>query len=217
DAGAMVTEPAQQSPLPTASVEAPSALPSPPQQASDVPGDLPSSASGSGDVQAADAPPPQDGAPVWGPPSGAAPIAGGADVSPLQAFPEAATELADDDSSVPVLDLGDLTLASPIPDVEPTQQTEPPADGGELPAEMFEPLQPEASPVAVTEAERSEEHTSELQSRENLVCRLLLETKNKALSFLKCLVNSSPSFTRELTAPFNSNTQVRLVMLPTVF
>src|SRR5690606_42113491 len=30
--------------------------------------------------------------------------------------------------------------------------------------------------------ERSEEHTSELQSRENLVCRLLLENKN----FLVC-------------------------------
>src|SRR5690606_41587506 len=29
--------------------------------------------------------------------------------------------------------------------------------------------------------ERSEEHTSELQSRENLVCRLLLEKKNKLL------------------------------------
>src|SRR5690606_39395981 len=28
-------------------------------------------------------------------------------------------------------------------------------------------------------ASRSEEHTSELQSRENLVCRLLLEKKNK--------------------------------------
>src|SRR5207302_6858884 len=28
-------------------------------------------------------------------------------------------------------------------------------------------------------AHRSEEHTSELQSRENLVCRLLLEKKNK--------------------------------------
>src|SRR5690606_40821856 len=28
--------------------------------------------------------------------------------------------------------------------------------------------------------ERSEEHTSELQSRENLVCRLLLEKKNQA-------------------------------------
>src|SRR3712207_8852974 len=29
-------------------------------------------------------------------------------------------------------------------------------------------------------AERSEEHTSELQSRQYLVCRLLLEKKNKA-------------------------------------
>src|SRR6266511_6184650 len=29
------------------------------------------------------------------------------------------------------------------------------------------------------EIERSEEHTSELQSRENLVCRLLLEKKKK--------------------------------------
>src|SRR5690606_39359214 len=31
----------------------------------------------------------------------------------------------------------------------------------------------------VCEKLRSEEHTSELQSRENLVCRLLLEKKNK--------------------------------------
>src|SRR5690606_18054307 len=33
--------------------------------------------------------------------------------------------------------------------------------------------------VGVTLSTRSEEHTSELQSRENLVCRLLLEKKNK--------------------------------------
>src|SRR5690606_41667918 len=32
--------------------------------------------------------------------------------------------------------------------------------------------------VPEAEAGRSEEHTSELQSRENLVCRLLLEKKN---------------------------------------
>src|SRR5436309_12336160 len=32
-----------------------------------------------------------------------------------------------------------------------------------------------------TDAPRSEEHTSELQSRENLVCRLLLEKKNNDL------------------------------------
>src|SRR5690606_41724347 len=31
---------------------------------------------------------------------------------------------------------------------------------------------------SVTRGQRSEEHTSELQSRENLVCRLLLEKKN---------------------------------------
>src|SRR5690606_41725895 len=30
----------------------------------------------------------------------------------------------------------------------------------------------------ISTSRRSEEHTSELQSRENLVCRLLLETKN---------------------------------------
>src|SRR5436309_9103505 len=38
----------------------------------------------------------------------------------------------------------------------------------------------EAEPVI--EIQRSEEHTSELQSRENLVCRLLLEKKKKTLS-----------------------------------
>src|SRR2546427_9521507 len=33
--------------------------------------------------------------------------------------------------------------------------------------------------VALDEASRSEEHTSELQSQSNLVCRLLLEKKKK--------------------------------------
>src|SRR5690606_42117918 len=37
-------------------------------------------------------------------------------------------------------------------------------------------LTPELAPP-ITPATRSEEHTSELQSRENLVCRLLLEKK----------------------------------------
>src|SRR3712207_8874612 len=35
------------------------------------------------------------------------------------------------------------------------------------------------SPIIVAEEARSEEHTSELQSRQYLVCRLLLEKKNK--------------------------------------
>src|SRR5690606_42037605 len=36
---------------------------------------------------------------------------------------------------------------------------------------------PSADPSQARPADRSEEHTSELQSRENLVCRLLLEKK----------------------------------------
>src|SRR5690606_40900321 len=36
-----------------------------------------------------------------------------------------------------------------------------------------------AAALAKGENDRSEEHTSELQSRENLVCRLLLENKNE--------------------------------------
>src|SRR6266700_4458603 len=36
---------------------------------------------------------------------------------------------------------------------------------------------------------RSEEHTSELQSRENLVCRLLLEKKKKTTNLLVLIPN----------------------------
>src|SRR5690606_41190758 len=49
---------------------------------------------------------------------------------------------------------------------------------------FFNCAQATTSPVLETELQhlkfafRSEEHTSELQSRENLVCRLLLEQKN---------------------------------------
>src|SRR5207302_11421186 len=54
-----------------------------------------------------------------------------------------------------------------------------------------------AAPVAsarnsLATASRSEEHTSELQSRGNLVCRLLLE-KKKSFSFLRLLLCKSIS------------------------
>src|SRR5256886_11062895 len=45
-------------------------------------------------------------------------------------------------------------------------------------------LSPEEDEKQLGEEERSEEHTSELQSQSNLVCRLLLETKNTAHSTL---------------------------------
>src|SRR5690606_40356023 len=44
------------------------------------------------------------------------------------------------------------------------------------------PAQPRAHP-------RSEEHTSELQSRENLVCRLLLEKKKKQTKQERLMIN----------------------------
>src|SRR3712207_8407645 len=45
---------------------------------------------------------------------------------------------------------------------------------------------PAAAPRPGVERERSEEHTSELQSRQYLVCRLLLEKKKKLISPALC-------------------------------
>src|SRR2546430_10140695 len=41
--------------------------------------------------------------------------------------------------------------------------------------------------VQKSRLDRSEEHTSELQSQSNLVCRLLLEKKKKKIQYLLCL------------------------------
>src|SRR5436309_8773442 len=46
-------------------------------------------------------------------------------------------------------------------------------------------LRPTAGSIEIFGVDRSEEHTSELQSRENLVCRLLLEKKKKTNTQLK--------------------------------
>src|SRR2546430_12971325 len=40
-------------------------------------------------------------------------------------------------------------------------------------------------------SDRSEEHTSELQSQSNLVCRLLLEKKKKLMQHITCLKTCS--------------------------
>src|SRR5687768_17674652 len=69
------------------------------------------------------------------------------------------------------------------------------ADGELLPLDKEDPLRPalvaSVEPAKESEAEpkkerRSEEHTSELQSRLHLVCRLLLEKKKKqeSMSFI---------------------------------
>src|SRR3712207_6879203 len=45
-----------------------------------------------------------------------------------------------------------------------------------------------------TMTSRSEEHTSELQSRQYLVCRLLLEKKTKQIHFIISFVILSPTY-----------------------
>src|SRR5690606_39982997 len=77
------------------------------------------------------------------------------------------------------LRIGDV----PIGLFEPLQQ--PLADfdvGTDLQQEVVARLAEPGGPVLL----RSEEHTSELQSRENLVCRLLLEQKKYGLSDELC-------------------------------
>src|SRR5688572_31674252 len=49
------------------------------------------------------------------------------------------------------------------------------------PARLPDQLQPRARLAHARRHKRSEEHTSELQSQSNLVCRLLLEKKKEAL------------------------------------
>src|SRR2546430_9225975 len=55
-----------------------------------------------------------------------------------------------------------------------------------------------AEPRAARPARRSEEHTSELQSQSNLVCRLLLEKKKKTLVSFKQMVEHSAAHARFL-------------------
>src|SRR5947207_9526160 len=53
----------------------------------------------------------------------------------------------------------------------------------------------------LSEWERSEEHTSELQSHSDLVCRLLLEKKKKKSSIRPANFKSVPSLTNESDVP----------------
>src|SRR2546429_1686412 len=63
----------------------------------------------------------------------------------------------------------------------------------------------DAERAAMAERERSEEHTSELQSRLHLVCRLLLEKKKQTHNVNRCgrrrHLATKLSLSRKLTSP----------------
>src|SRR2546429_7251604 len=58
-----------------------------------------------------------------------------------------------------------------------------------------------SGPSAATRARRSEEHTSELQSRLHLVCRLLLEKKKRRKELAKTHHQSTQQVTAYTKAP----------------
>src|SRR2546430_8643950 len=60
------------------------------------------------------------------------------------------------------------------------------ARGGGVPARLSRG----ADPGCDDAVPRSEEHTSELQSQSNLVCRLLLEKKKRSMSSEKLLIDA---------------------------
>src|SRR2546430_10825827 len=69
------------------------------------------------------------------------------------------------------------------------------SEAGESPTNS--PSTSTSAPVGLEETLRSEEHTSELQSQSNLVCRLLLEKKKKhtaASSLFGTLCTQTPSY-----------------------
>src|SRR5579864_7917239 len=56
---------------------------------------------------------------------------------------------------------------------------------------VFPTLTSSQSPISVSKMDRSEEHTSELQSHVNLVCRLLLEKQKNGAHFHQTRVNTT--------------------------
>src|SRR5438477_8661264 len=64
------------------------------------------------------------------------------------------------------------------------------ADGNHTGERQWEPLRDSTFRTSRCGMARSEEHTSELQSHVNLVCRLLLEKKKKQEAYNQCHENS---------------------------
>src|SRR5690606_42040929 len=79
---------------------------------------------------------------------------------------------------LPPTEISTLSLHDALPICQPAAQLSLPAHGLQ-----DQPLHARQRPLRQNARDqgRSEEHTSELQSRENLVCRLLLEKKKKRL------------------------------------
>src|SRR5690606_40815380 len=89
-------------------------------------------------------------------------------------------------------------------------QEEAPATRSEATDEFWEEVG--VDPIKLA---RSEEHTSELQSRENLVCRLLLEKKKNndiLLTRIELVLERTPVYRKQLTTRLGSS--ITEVLMP---
>src|SRR5690606_41985940 len=91
----------------------------------------------------------------------------------LHSFPTRRSSDLEPGSRILDIGAGPGTLAIPLAGIAAHVTAVEPAAG------MAEVMAEYAEEKGVSNLKRSEEHTSELQSRENLVCRLLLEKKKK--------------------------------------
>src|SRR5260370_31069103 len=78
-----------------------------------------------------------------------------------------------------------------------------PGRRGGRPLSDYSSKPPSSSSASSSSSSRSEEHTSELQSHLNLVCRLLLEKKKHVVDIVKChfcllLVSATTLLLRDL-------------------
>src|SRR2546429_1435513 len=69
-------------------------------------------------------------------------------------------------------------------------------------------------PLVKLSYQRSEEHTSELQSRLHLVCRLLLEKKKKKAEVRQSVKAESLTDRRTVTARFYKSDNLRVIAAP---
>src|SRR2546430_13359534 len=82
------------------------------------------------------------------------------------------------------------SVAQPVPGPAPSRPLSPPPVPHDAEPRVLRPF---LCTVEARRGPRSEEHTSELQSQSNLVCRLLLEKKKK-----KVCRSYSPSHSRRI-------------------
>src|SRR5690606_41138904 len=90
--------------------------------------------------------------------------------------------------ATPPTEIYTLSLHDALPISASRTMPETRSRSSSLPLSTIRISAPNSIAARASSAMRSEEHTSELQSRENLVCRLLLEKKKKNIQYCNAII-----------------------------